>query len=111
MSTSLNGFFPVNSRDWKIIRDTQKKIMSYPVTRASVGKYRLKSGASSSGHPIVEKGHKAELNHVSKTSVSCSQFSSSSGASFPTYTSPRSEEHTSELQSRGHLVCRLLLEK
>src|SRR5690625_6703632 len=31
-----------------------------------------------------------------------------------TYRSPllaRSEEHTSELQSRGHLVCRLLLEK
>src|SRR5439155_17290668 len=26
-------------------------------------------------------------------------------------TSMRSEEHTSELQSRGHLVCRLLLEK
>src|SRR2546429_3122587 len=31
----------------------------------------------------------------------------SSGA----YWSPRSEEHTSELQSRLHLVCRLLLEK
>src|SRR5437870_8428194 len=28
-----------------------------------------------------------------------------------TITSDRSEEHTSELQSRGHLVCRLLLEK
>src|SRR5207253_3785932 len=26
-------------------------------------------------------------------------------------TGKRSEEHTSELQSRGHLVCRLLLEK
>src|SRR5437870_10065931 len=26
-------------------------------------------------------------------------------------TTNRSEEHTSELQSRGHLVCRLLLEK
>src|SRR5215813_15570652 len=26
-------------------------------------------------------------------------------------TAPRSEEHTSELQSRPHLVCRLLLEK
>src|SRR5207253_6324651 len=26
-------------------------------------------------------------------------------------TDARSEEHTSELQSRGHLVCRLLLEK
>src|SRR5437870_7677620 len=30
--------------------------------------------------------------------------------SFETWTE-RSEEHTSELQSRGHLVCRLLLEK
>src|SRR5439155_17029487 len=28
-----------------------------------------------------------------------------------TATTCRSEEHTSELQSRGHLVCRLLLEK
>src|SRR6266702_7968603 len=27
------------------------------------------------------------------------------------HTRGRSEEHTSELQSRGHLVCRLLLEK
>src|SRR5690625_7013579 len=27
------------------------------------------------------------------------------------WTQWRSEEHTSELQSRGHLVCRLLLEK
>src|SRR5690625_6885889 len=27
------------------------------------------------------------------------------------YEMARSEEHTSELQSRGHLVCRLLLEK
>src|SRR5690625_7756577 len=30
---------------------------------------------------------------------------------FSTTASKRSEEHTSELQSRGHLVCRLLLEK
>src|SRR5690554_7023801 len=27
------------------------------------------------------------------------------------FAAPRSEEHTSELQSRPHLVCRLLLEK
>src|SRR5690625_1632660 len=31
--------------------------------------------------------------------------------SIETVVSARSEEHTSELQSRGHLVCRLLLEK
>src|SRR5436309_9360992 len=29
----------------------------------------------------------------------------------PIYSAPRSEEHTSELQSRENLVCRLLLEK
>src|SRR5439155_26591854 len=36
------------------------------------------------------------------------------GVTFPltvTVQGDRSEEHTSELQSRGHLVCRLLLEK
>src|SRR3989442_10476017 len=31
--------------------------------------------------------------------------------SLPALLAPRSEEHTSELQSRPHLVCRLLLEK
>src|SRR2546429_2404701 len=33
------------------------------------------------------------------------------GGQVGTHTSPRLEEHTSELQSRLHLVCRLLLEK
>src|SRR3989442_4905803 len=35
----------------------------------------------------------------------------SGGRSRPIPRPPRSEEHTSELQSRPHLVCRLLLEK
>src|SRR5690625_6790157 len=34
-----------------------------------------------------------------------------SGAGPSIFAISRSEEHTSELQSRGHLVCRLLLEK
>src|SRR5437870_10954750 len=33
------------------------------------------------------------------------------GEHLPRRDRERSEEHTSELQSRGHLVCRLLLEK
>src|SRR3712207_7082321 len=33
------------------------------------------------------------------------------GVAFPPSTRVRSEEHTSELQSRQYLVCRLLLEK
>src|SRR2546425_8839907 len=41
-----------------------------------------------------------------------SNFASPSGASESMMTSrPRSEEHTSELQSLAYLVCRLLLEK
>src|SRR5690625_7121487 len=32
-------------------------------------------------------------------------------AKMPPFSRRRSEEHTSELQSRGHLVCRLLLAK
>src|SRR5688572_32202813 len=34
-----------------------------------------------------------------------------SATAFPTFSHPRSEEHTSELQSQSNLVCRLLLEK
>src|SRR5688572_32455233 len=37
--------------------------------------------------------------------------SSSTMASLPFNMLPRSEEHTSELQSQSNLVCRLLLEK
>src|SRR6266511_4919675 len=37
--------------------------------------------------------------------------SRSSSADVASWTSARSEEHTSELQSRENLVCRLLLEK
>src|SRR5437870_10934304 len=38
-------------------------------------------------------------------------FSRYFGPKIPAEDVFRSEEHTSELQSRGHLVCRLLLEK
>src|SRR5207253_5473511 len=38
-------------------------------------------------------------------------FLSPARGSLPFRLGGRSEEHTSELQSRGHLVCRLLLEK
>src|SRR5690625_5427003 len=39
------------------------------------------------------------------------QMQAGSPATLTLCTGLRSEEHTSELQSRGHLVCRLLLEK
>src|SRR5690554_7150047 len=39
------------------------------------------------------------------------QWSKCGPGGWPHSSAPRSEEHTSELQSRPHLVCRLLLEK
>src|SRR3712207_8292896 len=43
----------------------------------------------------------------------CEPFAQRSSAGWPSAPtpSPRSEEHTSELQSRQYLVCRLLIEK
>src|SRR5438034_5458647 len=46
-------------------------------------------------------------NTGSSSGTACSDFTSSSRNS----RAPRSEEHTSELQSHSDLVCRLLLEK
>src|SRR3712207_8409840 len=45
------------------------------------------------------------------TTTSCRTGSGSAPQPSPGCRAPRSEEHTSELQSRQYLVCRLLLEK
>src|SRR5690625_5436677 len=46
-----------------------------------------------------------------RSTCRCRSSSSSSFTRSKLFIRTRSEEHTSELQSRGHLVCRLLLEK
>src|SRR5690625_6374338 len=57
----------------------------------------------------------ASFNHCGAATKS--NFTYTLGALYGAYSTSasasavRSEEHTSELQSRGHLVCRLLLEK
>src|SRR5207253_7572416 len=45
-------------------------------------------------------------NRLGRSALAANDFSQVLGVH-----AQRSEEHTSELQSRGHLVCRLLLEK
>src|SRR2546429_4063227 len=45
------------------------------------------------------------------SSLAASNLASCPNRNPPSISSDRSEEHTSELQSRLHLVCRLLLEK
>src|SRR5207253_8936105 len=66
------------------------------------------------GHPSLEPtaGSPHTVRKVLGEFTSLAAFGSQ-GVWFPGSAdmSARSEEHTSELQSRGHLVCRLLLEK
>src|SRR5690625_6973876 len=48
---------------------------------------------------------------ISFSSINATCLANFSGNHLSSLSKKRSEEHTSELQSRGHLVCRLLLEK
>src|SRR5258708_25138705 len=56
-------------------------------------------------HPLVVAATCASLATVRVTGMVCGPFAA------PAPVTVRSEEHTSELQSPDHLVCRLLLEK
>src|SRR5258707_11597026 len=72
---------------------------------------------SSTASVISGLRFEAPANHLGiQTSVTLRMSGSSLGPSFSACSSEsanagRSEEHTSELQSRQYLVCRLLLEK
>src|SRR5690625_2725599 len=67
-------------------------------------------------HPHVQRRRDQE-GEVDRMAALCQQQAggqrdgASCGVAHERCRSVRSEEHTSELQSRGHLVCRLLLEK
>src|SRR3712207_8539514 len=65
-------------------------------TQAHTGGYRPPEGRSQPAPP---------------TETDCSDSSTEVTAPVSITNSDRSEEHTSELQSRQYLVCRLLLEK
>src|SRR5690554_7703244 len=62
----------------------------------------LKAGESYANNSVLEKGNWVKV-AVDQTGVYRIPYA--------TLQDWRSEEHTSELQSRPHLVCRLLLEK
>src|SRR5690625_5384249 len=66
----------------------------------------------------MEPVYRRFVEQVKRQAVDLSKFRSFNldeyvglAADHPKSYAARSEEHTSELQSRGHLVCRLLLEK
>src|SRR5690625_6013645 len=98
------------------------------ITVISIGGTLLSKSLSFVG-PLAETS--LSNYHVNKAFISCHSFHLSYGISdsnelqarikkkmiecakevYIMVDHTRSEEHTSELQSRGHLVCRLLLEK
>src|SRR3712207_8782377 len=72
-------------------------------SRATENFWRRLGFAILQGYGMTETASLIAVNHPFKTSRG------SVGKMMPGY--ERSEEHTSELQSRQYLVCRLLLEK
>src|SRR5439155_25047200 len=70
---------------------------------------------STSGKLNEERGLNIHVSRTGSTApvrdVCAACMSSARRTDVPHRCCARSEEHTSELQSRGHLVCRLLLEK
>src|SRR5690625_6218083 len=88
-------------------------------------RYVIPAGHAESAHDLEGTGTDCPLNAPGGPGMGMSLPEESLGMSGPGYatkrqeshtpglTSPatRSEEHTSELQSRGQLVCRLLLEQ
>src|SRR2546427_9019148 len=62
--------------------------------------------------PGKSDGRRADQKpHIAKGGPAICQDASTRSATIRTASPPRSEEHTSELQSQSNLVCRLLLEK
>src|SRR5439155_20774777 len=74
----------------------------------------LPISSPTSGIRRTSSSHASQLMRTSSIHGRCSSFKSAMpvvARSSSSAREERSEEHTSELQSRGHLVCRLLLEK
>src|SRR2546429_6687543 len=82
--------------------------------------FRSSPGTITLTVPVADVGGNSKATLYSITGLTVTQGTASSigdtifnqiDATRPFDFTPRSEEHTSELQSRLHLVCRLLLEK
>src|SRR5436853_2365300 len=69
------------------------------------------SAVAQDGSVLTAGAHVYELTEGARFILRGRPPSETSTSEFMGFVDPRSEEHTSELQSLRHLVCRLLLEK
>src|SRR3712207_8689249 len=83
--------------------------------RSAIGAWTCASGnqvcSGNMGTLMANASAKAKNIHGPYALMLCAAGESDSHAPCAMHTATRSEEHTSELQSRQYLVCRLLLEK
>src|SRR5690625_1117923 len=105
----------------------RKYLASTAIVTAVVFSSMLGSEASAYGGPTAEEANAnntqvteekqtedtntKETNNKSSVKVASNNLSKGDRGEEVKTVQDKSEEHTSELQSRGHLVCRLLLEK
>src|SRR5690554_105869 len=93
--------------------------MSFPTRTFLKSNYfcqSLKKDVLIFGHPFLTFLTLGKFNcyficSVGRSTIKSLSFKSPKTSVMVSNRMPRSEEHTSELQSRPHLVCRLLLEK
>src|SRR5690625_6774982 len=96
---------PVASSGAATTRGERSSQVSKSSSPTLASKYWISMASCSTSSATTSKGCSPGMRYQSPMMTDCAELCmthSSLG---------RSEEHTSELQSRGHLVCRLLLEK
>src|SRR5690625_5382618 len=98
------------SRSWQARRDILEKVFRPIQDQLEEAEARQFLGELTEGiSPHGDLGWTDVDDHISQLRQ---RFrSASTPVDYKDVGNRRSEEHTSELQSRGHLVCRLLLEK
>src|SRR5690625_3444564 len=85
----------------------------HAIVEAQGQSQRIESGPQVGAGGRYPDGHRIAhyLRPAARAAASTSASIRASASTVNPLSAVRSEEHTSELQSRGHLVCRLLLEK
>src|SRR2546422_6501799 len=93
---------PVNSRVQQAQASRILKKAGVDLARVDFLRFPTSRGWTRDFGPIFVRGEKG---------LAIARFHFNAWAKYKDWKNDRSEEHTSELQSRLHLVCRLLLEK
>src|SRR5207253_9419684 len=100
-------FSPLTALLLSLLRPPRSTLFPYTTL------FRSQHGAYFDGQPVSHGDHDVarQLHQTRSSARGQSALERSARPDGGADRSSRSEEHTSELQSRGHLVCRLLLEK